>query len=69
MIGLEDAPYTFEYEDHYKILPSINEWNKDPSRIKNGVLVPEGFSYASDNNCWWMKPGELLDWLKRNNYK
>ena len=29
MIGIEDAPYTFEYSGHYKILPSIHEWNKD----------------------------------------
>ena len=34
--GIEDAPYTYEYEDYYKVLPAIHEWNKDPARIKDG---------------------------------
>ena len=25
MIGIEDAPYTYEYSDHFKILPAINK--------------------------------------------
>ena len=33
MIGIEDAPYTYEYPDHFKILPSIHDWDKDPERI------------------------------------
>jgi UDP-N-acetylglucosamine 4,6-dehydratase len=33
MIGQEDAPYTYEYENHFKILPAINGWSKDPKRI------------------------------------
>ena len=36
MIGIEDAPYTYEYPDYYKILPQINSWDKDRKRIKNG---------------------------------
>lgn len=39
MIGLEDAAYTFEYDAHFKILPSINKWADDPSRIKDGRKV------------------------------
>ena len=26
MISIDDAPYTYEYEDYYKILPAINNW-------------------------------------------
>ena len=26
MIGTEDAPFTYEYDEYYKILPSINNW-------------------------------------------
>ena len=66
MIGQEDAPYTYEYEDYYKILPSINGWGNDPERIKNGVKVPYGFSYTSDNNDCWMSIDELAKWLKLN---
>ena len=42
MIGVEDAHFTYEYPEHYKILPQINEWDKDKNRIKSGVKVPEG---------------------------
>ena len=37
MIGSEDAPYTYEYDEYYKILPVINGWWQDPDRIKEGV--------------------------------
>ena len=69
MIGPEDAFTTYEYDDYFKILPStlkerdINEFNK---RIKKGVLVKDGFTYSSDNNCDWMTNSELKDWLKQN---
>ena len=54
MISLEDAPYTYEYADHYKILPAIHGWSDDPARINNGKAVPNGFSYGSDSNAEWM---------------
>ena len=34
MVGLEDAHFTYEYDNYYKILPQINGWYKDPNRIK-----------------------------------
>jgi UDP-N-acetylglucosamine 4,6-dehydratase (inverting) len=37
MIAPEDAPYTYVYDDHYKILPSIYEWSHDPARIGTGL--------------------------------
>ena len=66
MIGLEDAHSTFEYDNHYKILPQINGWDKDPKRIKNGRRVKENFVYSSDNNDDWMSEKELSDWLDKN---
>ena len=45
MIGVEDSLYSFEYEDYFKILPSINDWFKDPNRIKNGKKVKKNFRY------------------------
>lgn len=64
MISVEDAPNTFEYEEYYKILPQIHNWCADPRRIKDGVAVPEGFSYASDNNSHWMQPEDLKGWIE-----
>lgn len=69
MIGAEDAAHTFEYDEHYKIIPAIHNWSKDPIRIKDGRLVPEGFSYTSDNNADWMSPEALRDWIDANRDK
>lgn len=69
MIGLEDAYFTYEYPEHYKILPQINHWSEDPKRIKDGIKVPEGFVYASDNNTDWMSDAELNAWIDANREK
>jgi UDP-N-acetylglucosamine 4,6-dehydratase/5-epimerase len=69
MIGSEDAYYTYEYPDFFKILPSINNWSKDPERIGDGVRVDEGFTYCSDNNKEWMKIKTLQNWIEENKEK
>jgi UDP-N-acetylglucosamine 4,6-dehydratase len=69
MIGMEDSFYTYEYPEHFKILPAINEWDKDPARIKDGKKVVEGFSYTSDNNVEWMTAGTLQNWVAANHSK
>ncbi len=68
MIGLEDAPYTYAYQDHYKILPMIHNWSTDPSRIKDGIKVEDDFTYTSDNNHEWMSLETLREWIV-NKYK
>ena len=69
MIGIEDALYTYEYPDHFKILPSINEWAKDKARIGDGIRVSEDFVYTSDKNKEWMKISELKQWIEKNKNK
>lgn len=66
MIGPDDAYFTYEYKEHFKILPSINGWDSSTKRIKNGQKVPEGFDYSSDTNNKWMKSEELGAWVKLN---
>ena len=66
MVGIEDAPYTFEYAEHFKILPAINDWHASPERIKNGTLVAPDFTYSSERNTEWMKPEELRVWIEAN---
>ena len=63
MIGHEDAPYTYEYQDYFKILPAIYDWHLDPTRIKDGVAVSPSFSYTSDTNPHWMTSEQLKLWL------
>jgi len=66
MIGAEDSYYTYEYPEHYKILPAINGWCDSPERIKQGKKVPEGFTYASDTNPEWMSAEALRAWVEAN---
>lgn len=68
MISAEDAFYTYEYPEHFKILPAIHKWSVDPSRIKDGVKVPEGFVYASNNNPEWMSVEALRAWIRTNQH-
>lgn len=66
MIGAEDSYYTYEYPEHFKILPAIHDWSADAARIKDGKKVPEGFVYSSDNNEEWMTEEQLQAWIDAN---
>jgi FlaA1/EpsC-like NDP-sugar epimerase len=69
MISPEDAYYTYEYPEHFKILPAIHSWHEDFKRIKDGKRVPEGFTYASDNNTEWMDVPALQAWIAQHQDK
>ncbi len=69
MIGIEDALYTYEYPEHFKILPAIHNWNNDKCRIKDGNRVAENFTYCSDNNAEWMSIETLQTWIAQNQEK
>ena len=66
MIGPEDAPHTYEYAEHYKVLPAIYDWSQDPARINDGILVAPDFTYCSDNNSEWMSKASLQSWIDQN---
>jgi UDP-N-acetylglucosamine 4,6-dehydratase (inverting) len=66
MIGPEDAPHTYEYPGHYKVLPAIHNWSHDPARINGGALVAPDFTYCSDNNKEWMSIAGLQSWIEQN---
>jgi len=69
MIGIEDALYSYEYADHFKILPAIHGWSNDPARIKDGIKVSPDFTYCSDNNAEWMNIETLRSWIEQNSAK
>ena len=69
MIGPEDAPHTYEYDEHYIILPAIHNWSQDPERIGCGKLVAPDFTYCSDNNPDWMNIDALRAWIDQNREK
>lgn len=65
MICQEDAPFSYEYDDYFKILPALNSWHLDPERIKDGRLVDPSFSYSSETNPQKMSIQSLQNWLKQ----
>lgn len=69
MISFEDAPHTYEYNSHYKILPAIHDWSLDPERIDGGTKVDSDFTYTSDNNKHWMSVEHLVRWIDANRNK
>jgi FlaA1/EpsC-like NDP-sugar epimerase len=66
MIGIDDAPFTFEYGDHFRILPQLNNYFTDQDYIGSGKKVGEGFVYSSENNKNWMTTPELKLWISEN---
>jgi len=69
MIGLEDAPFTYEYGSHYKILSAIQDEARRAASVGEGRKVPEDFLYTSDGNPEWMAPEALAEWIARNREK
>ena len=69
MISTEDAPHTYEYAEHFKVLPAIHNWSRDIKRISEGELVHPDFSYSSDNNPEWMSVEMLSHWIAQNREK
>ena len=63
MIGVDDAPFTYEFTDHFRILPQINDWYLDSDRIASGTKVANGFEYNSNNNKDWMQVEFLRKWI------
>jgi UDP-N-acetylglucosamine 4,6-dehydratase (inverting) len=66
MIGLEDAPYTYEYKDYFKILPAIHDWSNDEKRNIGGIKVSSDFTYNSKSNTDWMLVESLKEWIDSN---
>ena len=66
MVSNDDANFTYEYDEYYKILPAINDWHLDKVRIKKGKKVSKDFSYTSKNNNDWMTKEQLKNWIEKN---
>lgn len=66
MIGAEDASFTLDCGDYFKILPSINSWAPHAEFTKSGVPVGEDFIYSSDVNDDWMPQEFLRRWVDIN---
>ena len=63
MVTVEDAPNTYEYDKHFIVYPQI-VWSESRRVKPTGKPVPEGFSYSSGNNDWWLTVDEIRERLK-----
>jgi len=66
MVGVEDAPFTYEYDTYYKILPEIFHNFDNVDWIGDGKKVPNNFSYTSDKNTDWMSIENLRSWIDKH---
>jgi UDP-N-acetylglucosamine 4,6-dehydratase len=64
MISVDDAANTREYDDHYRIFPTIHNWSSGHI-AEGGKPVAENFEYTSDKNSSWMTPEQLCSLLGR----
>ena len=63
MIGTEDSRHTFEYDDHFMIVPEIYSHNqpflKTYMEGRLGKQLAEDFSYCSNTNTDWLSVEDL----------
>lgn len=63
MCPLDTARETIEFEDHYVIKPTINEFANNDYKINNlgevGKAVPDNFEYNSGTNDWFLSIEDL----------
>jgi UDP-N-acetylglucosamine 4,6-dehydratase/5-epimerase len=64
MISEDDAFYTYEYTNYYKIIPSFLKSSQYRKYVKSGAKVRKGFSYSSDNNSVWVNKKQFLEYIK-----
>ena len=65
MISLEESPYTYEYDEYFKILPQVSD-NYKKYKVTKKNLVKKNFFYRSDINKTWMEKTKLQKWIKKN---
>jgi UDP-N-acetylglucosamine 4,6-dehydratase (inverting) len=57
----EEALHAKEFDTYFVIEPEFPFWSKD--YLEGGKPLPEGFTYASNNNSWWLTKEELRQML------
>ena len=58
MVTVEDSPNTYEYDKHFIVYPQM-VWSESRRPHPTGKKVPDGFSYSSGNNDWWLSVDEI----------
>lgn len=66
LISSDEARYTFDFGDHFKIYSPFMLPERSKITAEGGAPVKEGFHYRSDQNKDWMSETELLSWINGN---
>ena len=61
LISEDESRTTVEMDDVYVVLPAHPWWSNE--RWSSGKTLPEGFTYASNNNPQWLTVDELREWV------
>lgn len=64
MVTVEDSPNTYEYDRHFIVYPQM-VWSESRRAVPTGQKVPDGFSYSSGNNSWWLSVEEIRALLRQ----
>lgn len=60
MIPFDEARNTLEYENYYVIQPTVNWWDENLYKKRNGGKpCPKDFEYSSNKNEEWLTPNDL----------
>ena len=63
MVTVEDSMTTYEYDKHFIVYPQM-VWSVNKKAVPTGKKVPDGFSYSSGNNDWWLTVDEIKELIK-----
>lgn len=60
MVPEDEARLTLEFDDYYIIQPNFVWWaQEDYLKQNGGTPCPDGYSYASNTNSWWLEENEI----------
>jgi UDP-N-acetylglucosamine 4,6-dehydratase len=62
LLTAEESRHTREFGNYFVIEPEYFFWNH--GNLKGAKPLPEGFTYTSDNNNWWLTKDELKKMLE-----
>lgn len=69
MIGIEDSPNTWEFEDHFRIISPVVSEDSTSLTAQSGKRVDPEFTYSSNSNSEWMDVSTLKTWIQNNRGK
>jgi UDP-N-acetylglucosamine 4,6-dehydratase len=61
LVTADESRHTTEFDNQYVIEPEFPFWERDNNYLKP---LPQGFTFTSSNNTWWLSKDELRELFK-----